>query len=104
MKRCGLAAVAAVAICLPGGSVFPVSAGFILLDQQVLETPRHVAEFAVDKMDVTGESRRHRLIAEEFANETVVLSHDVFQPSAKVPKLREPLRRCVGLMSVSFPF
>jgi hypothetical protein len=104
VKGCGLAAFTAAALRLPGGSVFPVSAGFVLLDHQVLETPRHVAEFAVDQMDAAGEARRIHLVAKELANETVVLRDNVFQTSAKVPKQREMLRPCVGLLSVWFPF
>ncbi len=101
VKGNGLAALASAAIRFPGGSVFPVSAGFVLLDHQILELPRHVAQFAVDQMHVAGEARRRRLVAEEFAHETVVLSHDVFQTPADVSKLPQLLRACEALTSVS---
>ena len=104
MQRCGLPAFAPIALRSTGGSASPVSAGFIPVDQQVLETPRHVAEFSVDQMDVAVEARRRRLIAGELADEAVVLSQDVFQAPAKVSKMRQPLRRCQGVVSVSFAF
>ena len=66
--------------------------------------PRHVAKFAVDQVDVAAEARRRRLVAKEVANETVVMSHDVFQTAAKVSNLRQLLPPGGGLVSVSFPF
>jgi hypothetical protein len=104
VKGYGLATLASAAVGLAGGSACAVSAGFILVDHQVLEPPRHVAEFAVDQIHVAGEARRRRLGAEELAHEPVILSHDVFQAPAKVSKLRQVLRRCDGLVSVRFPF
>jgi hypothetical protein len=96
--------VAATAVRRTGGSVFPVSAGPILLDQQILETPRYVAKFPVDQMEVAREIRRRRLVAEEPAHETVVLSHEVFETPANVSKLRQRFRPGVDLASVSFRF
>lgn len=96
--------IAEVAVRLPRADVFPVSARFILLDQLLLETPRHVVEFAVDQVDVAGEARRRRLGAEDVANEPVVLSQDVFQTPAEVSKLRQLLRPRAGFVCISFPF
>jgi len=99
-----LAALAAFAGHSPGVRASPVSTRFVLVDQQVLETPRHVVEFAVDEVDVAGEARRRRLGAENFANETVVLSQNVFQAPAEVSKLRQLLRPHVGVVGLSLPF
>ncbi len=104
MKGRGLPTLAATAVPVSHGSACPVSAGVIPVDEQVLEAPRHVVEFAVDQMDVAGEARRSSLIAGEFANQAVVLTQDVFQTPAKVLELRQPLRRCERLVSVPFPF
>jgi hypothetical protein len=99
-----LATFAAAAVRVPGGGVSPVSAGFILLDQEVLEMTRHVAKFAVDQKHVAAEPRRRRLVAKEVAHETVVVSHDVLQTAAKFSNLRQLLPPGGGLVSVSFPF
>ncbi len=74
----------------------------MLVDQQLLETSRDVTNLAVHQHHVAVEAGRHRLVAEEFANEAVILSHDVFQTPAKVPNLHQHLGPLNGIASLSF--
>jgi hypothetical protein len=78
------------------------AAGLMLLDEQLLETTRHVANLAVHQNDVAVEAGRRRLVAEQFANEAVILRHNVFQAPAKVPNLHQHLGPSNGVASISF--
>ena len=74
----------------------------MLLDEQLLETTRDVANLAVHQNHVAVEARRHGLVAEQLANEAVILRDNVFQAPAKIPNLRQHLGPLNGVASLSF--
>jgi hypothetical protein len=97
-----LAGCATAAIGLLDGAALLASPGFVLHHEQLLEAPRHVAEISVDQLDAAIQVRARALSAEEPANETVVLSHEVVQTPAKFPDMRQDFRICDARGSISF--
>jgi len=78
------------------------AAGLVLLDDEILEASRRQADLTVHQMDVAAEARRQGLFAKEFADETVILSHNVFQPPAEIPNLHQHVGSRNGVPSMLF--
>ena len=72
-----------------GGARLPLSAGFVLHNEQFLKTPRQVVHLAIDQVEGAMRVRRRCLLLRELANEPVILRHNAFQPPAKLTEPRQ---------------